>query len=110
MLEVEFSDRSSRALEFCSLKQKFQALEYDFLTMFFNGLQHEDEDEYDLVRGSGSRRRAWDDEYVLKRQFSALIPAFDPRPGRTNVNQTQDFSIPPPGKPLMDLTVQKLIV
>lgn len=39
----------------------------------------------------------WDDEFVLKRQFSALIPAFDPRPGRTNVNQTQDFEIPAPG-------------
>lgn len=35
-----------------------------------------------------SKRRSWDDEYVIKRQFSALIPAFDPRPGRTNVNQT----------------------
>lgn len=46
----------------------------------------------------GERRKTWDDEYVLKRQFSALIPAFDPRPGRTNVNQTQDFEIPPPGK------------
>lgn len=34
-----------------------------------------------------TKRRAWDDEFVLKRQFSALIPAFDPRPGRTNVNQ-----------------------
>lgn len=46
----------------------------------------------------GERRKTWDDEYVLKRQFSALIPAFDPRPGRTNVNQTQDFEIPPPGR------------
>ncbi|XP_031782612.1 E3 ubiquitin-protein ligase HECTD1 isoform X2 [Nasonia vitripennis] len=44
-----------------------------------------------------SKRRAWDDEFVLKRQFSALIPAFDPRPGRTNVNQTTDLEIPPPG-------------
>lgn len=35
-----------------------------------------------------TKRRSWDDEFVLKRQFSALIPAFDPRPGRTNVNQT----------------------
>lgn len=35
-----------------------------------------------------TKRRSWDDEYVLKRQFSALIPAFDPRPGRTNINQT----------------------
>jgi E3 ubiquitin-protein ligase HECTD1 len=43
------------------------------------------------------KRRSWDDEYVLKRQFSALIPAFDPRPGRTNVNQTTDLEVPPPG-------------
>lgn len=43
-----------------------------------------------------SRRRCWDDEFVLKRQFSALIPAFDPRPGRTNVNQTTDLEIPTP--------------
>uniref|UniRef100_A0A1B6DIC7 E3 ubiquitin-protein ligase n=1 Tax=Clastoptera arizonana TaxID=38151 RepID=A0A1B6DIC7_9HEMI len=46
--------------------------------------------------GSG-KRRSWDDDYVLKRQFSALIPAFDPRPGRTNVNQTTDLDIPAPG-------------
>ncbi|KAJ8975323.1 hypothetical protein NQ317_008309 [Molorchus minor] len=45
-----------------------------------------------------SKRRSWDDEYVLKRQFSALIPAFDPRPGRTNVNQTTDLEVPPPGQ------------
>lgn len=37
-----------------------------------------------------SKRRAWDDEFVLKRQFSALIPAFDPRPGRTNINQVSN--------------------
>lgn len=44
-----------------------------------------------------TKRRSWDDEYVLKRQFSALIPAFDPRPGRTNVNQTSDLDVPSPG-------------
>ncbi|XP_055386638.1 E3 ubiquitin-protein ligase Ufd4 isoform X2 [Condylostylus longicornis] len=43
------------------------------------------------------KRKSWDDEFVLKRQFSALIPAFDPRPGRTNVNQTSDLEIPAPG-------------
>lgn len=48
------------------------------------------------VSSSNSKRRSWDDEFVLKRQFSALIPAFDPRPGRTNVNQTTDLEIPPP--------------
>lgn len=34
---------------------------------------------------------------MLKRQFSALVPTFDPRPGRTNVQQTTDLEIPPPG-------------
>ena len=53
------------------------------------------EDELAEVRGE--RRKTWDDEYVLKRQFSALIPAFDPRPGRTNVNQYQDYEIPEGG-------------
>lgn len=62
-----------------------------------------DEECYETRNGasgrhsSGSKRRSWDDEYVLKRQFSALIPAFDPRPGRTNINQTTDLQIPPPG-------------
>ena len=51
-----------------------------------------------------SKRKAWDDEFVLKRQFSALIPAFDPRPGRTNVAQTQDFEIPSPGAPEVSTT------
>lgn len=46
---------------------------------------------------AGGKRKSWDDEFVLKRQFSALIPAFDPRPGRTNVNQTSDLDIPAPG-------------
>ncbi|CAK9254234.1 unnamed protein product [Sphagnum jensenii] len=49
-----------------------------------------DEDCYEMRNG---KRRNWDDEYVLKRQFNALIPAFDPRPGRTNVNQTTDLEI-----------------
>ena len=44
------------------------------------------------------RRRQWDDDFVLKRQFSALIPAFDPRPGRTNVSQHQDVEIPEEGE------------
>ena len=49
----------------------------------------------------GGRRRTWDDEHVLKRQFSALVPAFDPRPGRTNIAQTQDIVIPAPGEGLL---------
>ncbi|CAH0714365.1 unnamed protein product, partial [Brenthis ino] len=44
--------------------------------------------------GSARSRKPWEDDFVLKRQFSALIPAFDPRPGRTNLNQTVDLDIP----------------
>ncbi|KRT81883.1 hypothetical protein AMK59_5650 [Oryctes borbonicus] len=54
--------------------------------------------EEEIYEPRPSKRRSWDDEFVLKRQFSALIPAFDPRPGRTNVNQTTDLEIPPPGQ------------
>lgn len=57
-------------------------------------------------------RRNWDDDFVLKRQFSGkkfiikilirikffffqvLLPAFDGRPGRTNINATQDIPVP----------------
>ncbi|KAK2190392.1 hypothetical protein NP493_82g04009 [Ridgeia piscesae] len=60
-----------------------------------------EEDEYDV---RGCSQRTWDDDFVLKRQFSALIPAFDPRPGRTNVNQTQDFEVPAPGSSGGDTT------
>ncbi|NP_001392116.1 E3 ubiquitin-protein ligase HECTD1 isoform 8 [Mus musculus] len=60
----------------------------------------QEEEEYET---KGGRRRAWDDDYVLKRQFSALVPAFDPRPGRTNVQQTTDLEIPPPGTPHSEL-------
>ncbi|KAK6110532.1 HECT-domain (ubiquitin-transferase) family protein [Brugia pahangi] len=42
----------------------------------------------------GGVSRNWDDEFVLKHQLPALIPAFDPRPGRTNVNQIQDIDLP----------------
>uniref|UniRef100_A0A3B5L5Y6 E3 ubiquitin-protein ligase n=1 Tax=Xiphophorus couchianus TaxID=32473 RepID=A0A3B5L5Y6_9TELE len=55
-----------------------------------------EEEEYET---KGGRRRTWDDDFVLKRQFSALVPAFDPRPGRTNVQQTTDLEIPSPGTP-----------
>ncbi|KAK4336816.1 hypothetical protein RND71_043695 [Anisodus tanguticus] len=52
-----------------------------------------DEDNYDLKK---NKRKNWDDEYVLKRHYAELIPAFDPRPGRTNLNQTVDLEIPKP--------------
>ncbi|XP_056283262.1 E3 ubiquitin-protein ligase HECTD1 isoform X2 [Pseudoliparis swirei] len=56
----------------------------------------QEEEEYET---KGGRRRTWDDDFVLKRQFSALVPAFDPRPGRTNVQQTTDLEIHQPGTP-----------
>ncbi|KAK7103616.1 E3 ubiquitin-protein ligase HECTD1-like isoform X2 [Littorina saxatilis] len=66
-----------------------------------NDDENEDDDDYEDVMEDEELdtrdRRSWDDDYVLKRQFSALIPAFDPRPGRTNINQTSDFEIPTPG-------------
>ena len=48
------------------------------------------EDNYDEelleTRNTLGKRKAWDDEHVIKRKFSALIPAFDPRPGRYEVD------------------------
>ena len=62
------------------------------------------EDNYDEeglssqeVRNMFGKRKTWDDDHVLKRKFSALIPAFDPRPGRTNTPQTSDLDVPAPG-------------
>lgn len=69
------------------------ALLSDSMFACFVILQVEEEPE-----SRGGRRRTWDDEHVLKRQFSALVPAFDPRPGRTNIAQTQDIVIPALGK------------
>lgn len=45
------------------------------------------------VRNYKKNARVWDDDFVLRRQFAALIPAFDPRPGRTNVNQVLNLKI-----------------
>lgn len=66
-----------------------------------NLLSFMDEETLENRLAAAGKRKSWDDEFVLKRQFSALIPAFDPRPGRTNVNQTSDLEIPSPGN-LMD--------
>uniref|UniRef100_A0AC34RA16 E3 ubiquitin-protein ligase n=1 Tax=Panagrolaimus sp. JU765 TaxID=591449 RepID=A0AC34RA16_9BILA len=39
--------------------------------------------------------RHWDDDFTLKPTYDSLIPVFDPRPGRNNVNQIQDVGLPP---------------
>lgn len=62
-----------------------------------NLLSFMDEETLENRLAAAGKRKSWDDDFVLKRQFSALIPAFDPRPGRTNVNQTSDLEITPPG-------------
>ena len=46
---------------------------------------------------SNSGPRTWDDDHTIKHHLHALIPAFDPRPGRMNLQQTIDLEIPPPG-------------
>jgi len=50
------------------------------------------------------------DEFVLKCQFSALIPAFDPRPGKNNINQIQDISVPLPAPPPSSTTINNSVV
>ncbi|XP_018329894.1 E3 ubiquitin-protein ligase HECTD1 isoform X2 [Agrilus planipennis] len=69
--------------------------DYEEVMVSRNLLSFMEEEGFEAKPG---KRRSWDDEFVLKRQFSALIPAFDPRPGRTNVNQTTDLEVPPPGE------------
>ncbi|XP_050310432.1 E3 ubiquitin-protein ligase Ufd4 [Anthonomus grandis grandis] len=70
--------------------------DYEEVMVSRNLLSFMEEEGFDPLHNA--KRRSWDDEYVVKRQFSALIPAFDPRPGRTNINQTSDLEIPPPGQ------------
>ncbi|XP_078675972.1 E3 ubiquitin-protein ligase HECTD1-like isoform X4 [Branchiostoma floridae x Branchiostoma belcheri] len=88
----ENEDENEEEEEYEELKSAYQHCG-SLLMGIVRRLQQEEE-EYEL---RGGRRRTWDDEFVLKRQFSSLVPAFDPRPGRTNVQQTQDLEIPAPG-------------
>jgi len=69
----------------------------------FDDIENEDENDEDLYephmhvqheRHYDHQRRMWDDNLILKCQHNALVPAFDPRPGRTNIQQTQDIQIP----------------
>lgn len=43
---------------------------------------------------ASSRGSPWEDDATVKCTFEALIPAFDPRPGRSNVNQTLEVELP----------------
>ncbi|XP_065182623.1 E3 ubiquitin-protein ligase HECTD1-like [Sycon ciliatum] len=60
----------------------------------------EEEEEEDDEEGDGdNHQRHWEEDIVLCRHYASLLPTFDPRPGRTNVAQTQDLDVPPPGTP-----------
>ena len=43
------------------------------------------------------KRRTWLDNVVLKHQSSALVPIFDPRPGKAIIPTLVDMPIPSPG-------------
>ena len=59
-----------------------------------NDDEFEDDERPDI--DSEDYRKNWDDDHILKHQFDALIPAFDPRPGRINIPQTTEIAAPPP--------------
>ena len=63
--------------------------------------EENEEDDDEAVTGD---HRHWQDDVLLKREFSALVPAFDPRPGHTNVSQIQSLDVPPPGTQTTFLT------
>lgn len=56
--------------------------------------QQQQQSQLKITKTQSNTKSGCQDEFVLKCQFSALIPAFDPRPGKTNVNQTQDIQVP----------------
>ncbi|XP_076816720.1 E3 ubiquitin-protein ligase HECTD1-like isoform X3 [Clavelina lepadiformis] len=56
---------------------------------------------------TSSGSRTWDDDHTIKHYLKDLIPAFDPRPGRMNLQQTVDLEIPPPGTPESQLLSEK---
>jgi hypothetical protein len=45
------------------------------------------------------RSSSWDDGTLLKREFSAMVPPFDPRPDRVSVADSRNLTVPPPGSP-----------
>eukprot|EP00051_Salpingoeca_urceolata_P006568 m.86770 g.86770 ORF g.86770 m.86770 type:complete len:2399 (+) comp14887_c1_seq1:143-7339(+) len=64
------------------------------LLMHRMGAQDRDSDR--SAEPSLGRQASWNDDVTLTRQYSALVPAFDPRPGRANVQATTDLDIPSP--------------
>jgi hypothetical protein len=56
--------------------------------------------------GPVPRESSWDDGKVIQREFSAMVPPFDPRPERQNgqVDPLTEMTIPPPGSQMHLLT------
>ncbi|XP_049867951.1 E3 ubiquitin-protein ligase Ufd4 isoform X3 [Pectinophora gossypiella] len=98
LTELEDDDDADDALDSDKENEPTYQEVASFYQVSRNLLSLMEEEALEAVRGGAGgasrQRRPWDDDFVLKRQFSALIPAFDPRPGRTNLNQTVDLDIP----------------
>lgn len=48
--------------------------------------------------GEVTDKKSWEEDCILRQSFTALVAAFDPRPGQTNISQIHDFPVPPPGQ------------
>lgn len=101
LTELEDDDEGDDALDSDKENEPTYQEVVSKLMVSRNLLSLMEEEALEAVRGgagnsgqNGRPRRPWDDDFVLKRKFSALIPAFDPRPGRTNLSQTVDLEIP----------------
>lgn len=42
-------------------------------------------------------RRRWDNSHILRKQLAFLVPAFDPRPGKSFIPALQELKVPAPG-------------
>ncbi|OQV15075.1 E3 ubiquitin-protein ligase HECTD1 [Hypsibius exemplaris] len=58
----------------------------------------EDGSSEDDMQDTSRLQVGWSNDFVLKRQFSSLVPNFDPRPGRNNVSQTVEVDITLPAR------------
>jgi E3 ubiquitin-protein ligase HECTD1 len=87
------ADHSAAAQQ---LRAEIERLEQQEAELLDYGEQDEEEED-DMYEEMAVGRRSWEEDYVLKQAFPALVPAFDPRPGRSNISQIQNFEVPPPG-------------
>ena len=84
------NEKNSHEVNFDAGLQRMRELKRRHVTQNYKT----NEDPSETVQQMLSNHNHHYDEFVLKCQFSALIPAFDPRPGKNNINQIQDISVP----------------